>query len=309
MAHHEMSTATENVLIALTGLSGAVIIAALVTRFIPTRSGEADRHSAIPLFEGVLVAVTIMSAILTAESSLTAIHEHQELRSDVLSHIALPLVFGVVLLTVLAMASRLAYSSRDGWTMLPVFVAILYVALGAGLAIDLDLSPSALWTYVAAVLAGGALVAVGCRQFEVGRARRVERVRRTAAIARRADGYRHEQRELTVGLPGTLGSGLKIACAAKGQSVLLDERDARRLEARVGDRWREHAEGRMILPPSGRVLSEVRVRYPSLRPWKLCLQLRIEDGAAKAGVTSVALRGGHFDITPLGIVETFPDES
>lgn len=302
MGHHEMSTATENVLVALTGLSGAVVIAALVTRFIPTRSDRADRHSAIALFEGLLIAVTIMSAILTAESSLVAIHEHRELSSGVLSHIALPLVFGVVLLTILAMASRLAYSSRDGWSMLPVFVAVVYVAAASALAIDLNLSPSLLWTYVAVVLAGGALIAIVCRQYEVASARHIERVRRHAAVVRRADGCHKEERELAVGLPGTHGSGLKISCTTKGENVLLDERDARQLEGRVGGRWREHAEGRMVLPPSGPILSELRVRYPRWRPWKLRLDVRIDDGASKVVPISIALQGGYFDITSLAIV-------
>jgi hypothetical protein len=122
-------------------------------------------------------------------------------------------------------------------------------------------------------------------------------------MARRGDGCRHGERELTVGLPGTLGSGLMIACATKGENVLLDERDARRLERRVDGRWQEHAQGRMTLPPSGPILSDVRVRYPRWRPWKLLLEVRIEDGASKVRGVSVALRSGYFDITPLAIVK------
>lgn len=299
MGNEVMTAATETVLVALTGLSGAVLVAALVTRFIPTRSEPQVRHSAVSLFEGVLVAVTITSAMLTAESSLVAIHKHKELSSDVLSHIAMPLVFGVVILVVLAMISRLAYSAHDGWSMFPVFVAVLYVAIGSGFAIDLNLSPSALWPYVAVVLMGGAAIAFGCRQIEIIGARRAELVRRHSAVAARSGGREYQERELAFGLPGTSGSGLKITCAVRDRKILMDVDGARRLADRVGGRWQEHAEGRLELPASGPILSEIRVRYPRWRPWKIRLEAQIDDGASEASAVSVVLYDGHFDIAGL----------
>jgi hypothetical protein len=57
------------VLLVLAGLAGTVMIAALVTPFFTARSRPRDKRSPVALFEGMVSAVVIISATVTAAMS------------------------------------------------------------------------------------------------------------------------------------------------------------------------------------------------------------------------------------------------
>lgn len=304
MGHQEMSDSAREVLLVLAGLAGTVMIAALVTPFFTARSRPRDKRSPVALFEGMVSAVVIISALVTAETALVAVYDNEPISGDVVSHIALPLAFGVILLLVLALASRLIGSSRDIWTMAPWFLSVLFVALAGGFAVDVNLSSRALLDFVFAVLVFGALVAWGSWRYEVRSAARARRRRREDAISRWRGNLKWDERELAVALPGSVGSGLKLRCWATKDRLLIDEAGGRQLSQAVDGRWQALEEGRLVLPLEGLILTELRVIRPASRPWLRRLEIRVEaDEAGRDPIEhSIDGRGGFFDITEVGLV-------
>jgi hypothetical protein len=100
------------------------------------------------------------------------------------SQIALPLAFGVVLLIVLALASRVVDSSRDIWNMAPWFFLVLFVAIAGGFALAVNLSDRQLLDYFFKVLVVGGLVGWGSWRYELRSTARSSRRRREEAIKR-----------------------------------------------------------------------------------------------------------------------------
>jgi hypothetical protein len=304
MGHQELSDSAREVLLVLAGLAGTVMIAALVTPFFTARYRPRDERSPVALFEGMVSAVVIISAMVTAETALVAVYDNEPISADVVSHIALPLAFGVILLLVLALASRLIGTSRDIWTMAPWFSSVLFVALAGGFAVDLNLSSRALLDFVIAVLVAGALVAWGSWRYELRTAARARRRRREDAVSRWRGDLECDERELAVALPGSVGSGLTLRCWTEKDRLLLDEAGCRRLSETVDGRWQALEEGRSVLPPEGSILTEIRVFRPMSRPWLNRLEIRVSAGEAGRGPIgySIDARGGFFDITEVGLV-------
>jgi hypothetical protein len=299
MGHQEMSDSAREVLLALTGLAGAVLIAALVTPFFSGRG----RRSPIALFEGVVVAVAIISAVLTADTALTAVYDNEPISGHVVSQIARPLVFGVLLLIVLALASRLFESSRNIWTMAPWFGSVLFIAFAGGLAIDLNLSDRALIDFLVAVLVVGALISWGSWRSEVWADARAKRLRRERAVERWRGDYDREERKLSVGVPGAVGSRLSLRCWAKGDRLLLDGPECRQLIRALDERWDALDQGRSALPAEGAILTEVRVSHSIRRLWRPCLEVRSQgrEFDQEPLLRSVYMQDGFFDVTEVGI--------
>jgi hypothetical protein len=176
-----MQGSTQQVLVALAGISGAVIVAAVLSRLYPNRP---ERSLPVALFEATVVGVTVISATLTAESALVALYRDCEVASSTMSHIAWPLAFGVVLLIVLSMASRFAGTTREPWAMLPILLSVVYLVVVAGFVLNLDLSTGQLWTFVVVILLLGGLLALVAWRFEVLTSARGERALRLE-LARR----------------------------------------------------------------------------------------------------------------------------
>jgi hypothetical protein len=306
MGHHVISTTTEGVLLGLTELAGAVMIAALVTPFISSRTNRSGKHLAFALFEVIVVVISIISALVTAESALTALYEGDEVNSSLIGHIAWPLVLAVTLLLILAIAARLVSATRDGWTMGPWFLAVAYVALAGGFALDLYLTTNSLIPIVGAIVVVGASISWTTWYFESRSSLRLERIRRRQHVERLLDGHEPIERALLVGVPGASASGFRIRFTKKDGRLLLHEDEGRRIEARVAERWRKLHQGEALLTPSDSILTEFRVERPSLRPWQTRLDIHLHR-TGQCGSKPIALtadaRGNYFDITDLGVVQ------
>ncbi|MGH2939256.1 MAG: hypothetical protein ACRDPE_14185 [Solirubrobacterales bacterium] len=299
-----MSESAREVLLVLAGLAGTVMIAALVTPFFAARSRPRNSRSPVALFEGMVSAVVIISAMVTAETALVAVYDNEPVSADVVSHIALPLAFGVILLIVLALASRLVDSPRDILGMAPWTFLVLFVAIAGGFAVDVNLSDRHLLNYVFGVLVAGAFVGWGSWRYELRLAARAARKRREETIKRWRGDLRRDERELAVALPGSVGSGFTLRCWAKKELLLLDEACGRQLSQTVERRWQALEEGLSILPPDGPVLTEVRVIRPMRKPWLSRLEIRVSAGEGVRGPIkhSIDGRGGLFDVTEVGLV-------
>jgi hypothetical protein len=301
MAHQEALTATQAVLGALAGISGAVIVAAVMTRLYPDRY---ERSMPVALFEAIVVAVIIISAMLTAESALVALFDDQKVSSEVMSQIAWPLAFAVVLLIILAMASRLGPSTRNPWVMGPILVSVVYLAAAGGIALDLNLSSGKLWNFVVFVLGSGALIAFVSWRIERAVEVRSVRSRRAELLTRWRRSYEVEERELKVGVPGVVGPGLRVRCWTKGNRVLLDDGAARSMQRQIDEHWRAACEAPGIMPRSSAILTELTIKVLVTRPWRRRLEFSLHDGATNEETERIGVeaRDGWFDITDTGLI-------
>jgi hypothetical protein len=295
-----MRDSTQQVLVALAGISGAVIVAAVLARVYPDRS---ERSLPVALFEAIVVGVIIISAMVTGESALVALFQHHELTSSTMSHIAWPLAFGVVLLIILAMASRFASTTRDPWMMVPIVVSVVYLAVAAGFALDLSLSSGQLWPFVTIVLGSSGLIALATWRLEVALNLRSEQSRREEVTARWQGDCAPAERELVVGIPGAVAMGLVVRCWVRDGRILLDGTGARRMQSRVDDRWQAVFDHQLDLPRSKAIITGVRVHTRWAPPWRDRLDVRLQRaGADRAERITVDARDGFFDITETGLV-------
>ena len=299
VAPGHMRATTQQVLVGLAGISGAVLIAALVPQF-----GNRPRRSLpLAMFESIIVAVILISAMLTAQGSLVALFGHQEISSQTMSQLAWPLAFSVVLLIILAMTSRLAPATRSPLTMAPVLLSIVYLAAAAGLAIDENLSSGQLWDFVIGVLLSSGLIALGMWWLESMIGRRSVRARRVE-IAQRWQGSRViEERLLRVGVPGAVGSGLTVGCWSEDGRVFLDGIAARRFQRQINERWDTALDRGAALPLSTPIATDARVLTPWIPPWRERFEVQLQrPGSKKPELLTVDAHGGYFDITDLNLV-------
>jgi hypothetical protein len=292
-----MKDGTQQVLVGLSTISGAVIIAAVVTQFYPGRSRQ---RLSIAFSEALVVAVIIVSALVTAATALIALSKGQEVEPSVIWQIASPLTFGVVLLAFLTMAARLMPVSPNPWVLVPVLISVIYLAAVVGLAIDTNLSNGNFWTLVFAVLGSGCLVAAATWRIEAALLYRSERSSRTDLAKRWQGPYGVEDRPLRYGAPRTIASSLLIRCWTKEDRVYVDEPTARLMQQQINERWDSARQGQAVLPRSGAIITGIRVHVPIKPPWPHRLEVMVH-GREPARIV-VDLDDGYFDITDTGLI-------
>lgn len=298
----EMKDGTEQVLVGLSTISGAVIVGALVTTFFPSRSGRSEADPSIGLFEGTLVPLIIISALVTAVASMVALYENEQISSHLIMEIAWPLVFAIVLLGVLAIGSRVTISRRNASTAV-ITATVVVLILAIGLVIDDHLSGGAFWYFVCLAVLGAAAVAWVSPRLDAWAARGSERSRREAVITRWSACQERAELELKIAVPGAIGSGLQIRCWTRNGRILLDESSAWMMKERIDARWQEACDAQLELPPSDRLITEVSTRRPIRRPQVKQLHIRVaQRGSAKPSLIVVDLDDGFFDITDTGLI-------
>jgi len=287
-------------LIPLAGALGAGPIFAL---FFGGRRGGSGSAG----FDCFAIVAVLVSVGTTAFLALSLLHKEEAISDHVLTQTATPLIFAVFLLVLVSVLGRLPGSATRIFSVLPLLI------VAGGTAAWLA---SSSWSFepgetiLMAVLilgVGGltALLAWGGDRLD-GRWERGIARDRFVRLSRA--GYRVEERDLRLALPGRRPSGdrTSISCWVHKDRVCLDRAACHQLRDQARARWDRLAEDKGKPPRGCTVLTRLDVSHYLLAPFgRRSLRFHVFEPGGGGEIREIALGAnddGLFDITGRGIV-------
>jgi hypothetical protein len=263
------------------------------------------KRTAYAVFEVFAIVSILVAAALTASIAIGLLHENKAISDHELTLTAMPLVVAAFLLVFLTVIARLRAAGNNGWAILPVGLACVYVAAMLTLRVWAATPENA--SLVAGALLGvGGLLSVAIAGWERWSARGSRRGRARELGKKIAAGYVPDRKPLIPSLPeGDGEAGTEVACWVKRGRTYLDFDGCERLRELVRGRWDALGEAGVQPPMGSRILAAVDLRYriPFRRPRP---EARVSIvGAPDGGNDTKAApmnEDGLIDVTELGLL-------